>query len=323
MEWATPLPWGKEDGERFDPPARYVYPDPVNRVVSPLLALLALLPLLALLAPSLGCTVLLAPGEQQCETTQDCTNRGFSGAVCTANVCQVMVDPIWGCLGHVVEPVPDPTMKVTFAEKLTYTDQSPVTMATVDVCDKLDLDCTSTDPDYPKGLMPGPDGTVNLTVIQGFDGFVRISGPTVMDSRVFVGRPIVTPPSVKSVRLLEPSEYQLLAGYAKQVVDPTRGTAILLAVDCSDNSASGVSFTCAAADSGSQAFYLINQAPTPPPTATSTDVDGFGGYLNLPVGLTVAQSYRASDDTLVGQSSFDVLANTISYVQIAPTPMLP
>lgn len=275
---------------------------------------------LPLLLATGGCTLLLDPGQPQCETTSDCTARGFMGAVCTANVC-AMVDPVWGCLGNVPYPTPDPTKTVTFVEQLTFTDQSPVTMATVDICAKLDLQCTSTDPAYPKGLTPGPDGSVTLNVIQGFDGFIRIAGPQIMDSRVFVGRPLMVPPNVKSVRLLQPAEYSTITLYAGQQVDMTRGTAITLARDCSDIAADGVRFTCPGADAHSQLFYLINQIPTTPPTATATDIDGFGGFLNLPVGPTVVDMYRASGGPLVGDSSFDVLAYTISYVQVSPTPM--
>jgi hypothetical protein len=270
-----------------------------------------------------GCTVVLSPGETQCEKASDCTARGFKGAACTEHVCAEpppVVDPVWGCLGHVVEPVPDPSKKVALSVALTFTDQSPVTMATVDVCDKLDVGCTGTNPDFPKGISPDADGLVTFQVIQGFDGFVRIAGPKVMDSRVFVGRPIITPPSAKAVRLLQPSEYTILANFAKQDVDPTRGTAILLAVDCAGLPVSGVHFATPNADAAAQEFYLINQAPTTPPTATATDVDGFGGFFNLPVGAAVARTSREKDKVAVGESSFQVLANTISYVQIAPTP---
>ena len=270
-----------------------------------------------------GCTVVLSPGETQCEKAADCAARGFAGAVCVEHVCTTppgVVDPVWGCLGHVVEPLPDPTKKVALAVRLTFTDQSPVTMAIVDVCDKLDVGCTGMNPDFPKGLSPDGTGLVKFSVVQGFDGFVRLTGPQFIDSRVFVGRPIVTPPSVKAVRLLQPSEYDILAAFAKQTTDPTRGTAILLAVDCQGLAAGGVHFATPNADAKSEEFYLINQAPTTPPTATKTDVDGFGGFFNLPVGAAVARSSRAKDKASVGESSFQVLANTISYVQIAPTP---
>jgi hypothetical protein len=280
----------------------------------------ALLPLL--LAAS-GCTVVLSPGEAQCETTKDCEARGFTGAVCNVGVCEKapVVDEVWGCLGHVVEPTPDVTKKVHIVEQLTLaSDKSAVVGAMVDICDKLDLQCTGTNPDFPKGLTSDKDGNVAFDVVQGFDGYVRISGMNLMDSRVFVGRPIITPPAVKSVRLLTPGDYAILVAYSKLDLDPTRGTAILLGVDCQGLAAGGLRFEATSADAMTQEFYLINQIPTTPPTATETDVDGFGGFFNLPVAASVVRSIRVSDEKLVGQSSFQVLANTISYVQIAPTP---
>jgi hypothetical protein len=282
-------------------------------------------PILALALPALaGCTLVLSPGEQQCQADKDCAARGFAGAVCTAGVCE-MADPVWGCLGHLVlPPNPDPNVKISFTERLAYaSDESSVTMATVDICAKLDLDCTGTDPNYPKGLTPDATGIVSLSVIQGFDGFIRITGQNmnIMDSRVFVGQPMFKPPTVKEVRLLRPGEYQLLVAYAKQKVDTTRGTAIVNVEDCSSIAAAGVSFASPNADMETALFYLINQAPTTPPTANATDADGFGGFLNLPVGTSVVQAIRASDQKLIGQSSFQVLANTLSYVLVAPSPM--
>jgi hypothetical protein len=322
--------------ETFDPLSGKVYAGPVTRLVS------ATLPLLL---TTVGCTLVLDPGEPQCQTAMDCTARGFANATCESNVCvvahqcetamdcaalglmgdvctnNVCVDPVWGCLGNVVEATPDPTKKVTITEQLTDTAQAPVTNATVDVCAKLDTTCMMTDPNYPKGLTPDASGSVTFTVIQGFDGFVRITAPNFVDSRVFVGRPVVAPPAVKSVRLIQTSEYSILAGTAKLTPDPTRGTAILYAVDCSGLAASGVSFSVSTGDSMSALFYLINQFPTLPPSAMATDVDGFGGDFNLPTGPAVVTTNLVSKQEYIGQSSFTVLANTISYVQIAPTPM--
>src|SRR6185369_2389504 len=124
-----------------------------------------------------------------------------------------------------------------------------------------------------------------------------------------------------AVWLLRPSDYNVLIAYTHQNQDPTRGTAILFGVDCEGLGGSGIRFECGAADDKSLEFYLINQFPTAPPTAKATDVDGYGGFFNLSVGPSVTRSFRAKDNTLIGESSFQVLANTISYVQIAPTPM--
>lgn len=286
----------------------------MNRLV------VALLPLLCAIQ---GCTVVLDPSEDQCSTVVDCENRGFSDASCVEQVCveNAVVDPVWGCLGDVTEPVPDPSQRVEFSVKLVFAvDDLPVTTATIDFCDKLDVGCTGTNPDFPKGLTPDAEGVVSVSVVQGFDGFVRITDPEIVDSRIYVGRPIVEPPTVKEVRLLRPSEYAALAAIALNEPDPERGSAILLAVDCQSIAASGVRFESPNADGDSSEFYLINQAPTPPPNATATDADGFGGFFNLAAGVTVARSFREEDGAFIGESSFQILPNTISYVQVSPTP---
>lgn len=281
-----------------------------------------------LLLATAGCTVVLSPGEKQCETADDCTARGFTGAVCNAGVCEEapVVDPTWGCLGNVVETTPDKTKTVDLAIGLVFAgSKAPVTEVTVDVCDKLDVQCMGMATGFPKGIKPDAKGIVSFSVLQGFDGFVRITADDpmnkqVVDSRVYVGRPLITAPEIKEVWLLPPSDYQLLAAAAKLTVDPTRGTAILLAHDCQGNGGSDVVFKSSSADAESTQFYLVNQFPATPPAASATDVDGYGGFFNMPTGPALAQTYLAKDDTFIGESSFQILADTISYVLIAPTP---
>ncbi len=285
-------------------------------------------PYLPLVLAASACTFVLTPDEAQCELAADCAERGFAGSACVEGVCTSGTggaggggDPIWGCLGNVVEPTPDTSQTVALSVRLAFASGGdPVTVATIDFCDKLDVACTGMSADFPKGLTPDAMGNVTATVRQGFDGYVQITSPEIVDSRVYVGRPIVTAPKVKEVQLLRPGEYSALANLALSEVDPTRGTAILLVVDCKGDAGSGVRFEAPTADAETVQFYLINQAPTIPPTATATDRDGFGGFFNLPVGPSVARAFRAADSVYVGESSFQIVANTISYVQIAPTP---
>jgi hypothetical protein len=278
-----------------------------------------ILPCISLVA---GCNAIVSPGDEQCTADADCEARGFADALCEDGVCvDAPVDPIWGCLGNVVEPVPDTSKKIEFPIRLAYAiDATPVTGAVIDVCDKLDIGCTGADPNYPKGISPDAEGVVDVNVPEGFDGFVRITHPEIVDSRVYVGRPIVEPPSVKEVQLFRPSDIELLATLTDTEPDPTRGSAVVLGVDCSGIAASGLSFDVTTFDSGALAFYLINQLPVLPPGATATDKDGFGGFFNLETGSAVVTSTRAADGVYVGESGFQVLANTISYVQVAPTP---
>jgi hypothetical protein len=284
-----------------------------------------------------ACSVVLEPSEDQCQNADDCKARGYATAQCVGNVCvdpnaggggQGGGDPIWGCVGNVIEPTPDTSKMVTIEFKLLFaTDEKPLTGGTVDVCDKLDITCMNMSAEFPKGLTPAVDGSLSINVKQGFDGFVRVTSPDIVDSRIYVGRPVIEPPKVKSVQLLRPMEYSVLANLAQDEVDPTRGTAILLAVDCNGDAGGGIKFKSPNVlmnDETVTEFYLVNQSPVP--TAKKTDKDGFGGFFNMKVGSTVAQSYLAgatdgpADDVFVGESSFQILANTISYVQIAPTP---
>lgn len=272
-----------------------------------------------------ACSVIVEGDEAQCSTDMDCVARGFSEGTCVEQVCvepEVVDDPVWGCLGNVVEPKPDPSKSVEFEVRLAYAvgGAAVSTETVVDVCDKLDITCADPDPAYPKGLSPDAEGMVDLVVPEGFDGFVQVTGPDLVDSRVYVGRPVVEPPPVEEIQLLSPSDLNLLATLAGDEPDPTRGTAIVLVVDCGGEGVGGVRFETPNADSETAQFYLINQAPTLPPTATATDVDGFGGYFNLPLGASVVRAFRDEDDVFVGESSFQILEATISYVLVAPTP---
>jgi hypothetical protein len=298
-----------------------------------LLALVALSPIV----PCAGCSVVLSPGEEQCEAVTDCSDRGFANAACVEGVCVDTaasggngggggeggaVDPVWGCLGNVVEKEPDPTKTLEISFRLAFaTTGDGVKTAVVDICDKLDIGCTGASEDFPKGLSTDNNGVVTATVREGFDGFVRITSTEIVDSRVYVGRPIVEIPKTKEIQLLTPMEYEFLAEtVAGTELDPTRGSSIMLAIDCQGEAASGVRFETPGADADSLEFYLINQSPTPPPAATATDVDGFGGFFNLKPAQTLGRAFREEDEVYIGESSFGVFANTISYVQIGPTP---
>lgn len=285
-----------------------------------------------------GCSLALDPGEQQCSTSEDCVSSGYKDLVCSGHVCQRSAatpdaaptadadagpppDPIWGCLGHVPKPTWDSSQLLHFTLTLNYLDKSPVADATVDVCDISDVTCTGTDPRYPKGLKPDGAGNVAIAVLQGFDGFIWIRGPDVMESRFYVGQPLLQPPTIKILSLIKPKDYPLILNLAHQTVDLTRGSAIFFVADCSAHAASGVKFSSPEADDKSKLFYLVNALPLLPPGISATDVEGFGGFFNLPEGSAAVEARRASDDAFVGRSSFVVSPNSISFVYVTPSPI--
>ena len=136
----------------------------------------------------LSCNVVVSPGKQQCERASDCTVRGFEGAVCEAGVC--LEDPAWRCLGDVQTTEPDPLASVQVVIRLVHATDGlpPGPGTTVDVCEVGDPECMSIDPRFPKGSAPGDDGTVTLLVPESFEGFVRVRGADIVESRVYLGR---------------------------------------------------------------------------------------------------------------------------------------
>jgi hypothetical protein len=278
-----------------------------------------------------SCSVALSGDDVQCTSDADCEARGFANATCEASACIATdeVDPIWGCVGEVDEPTPDTSNRITVSLRLAYAaGGGPVTDAVVDVCARLDIGCTGADSDeFPKGIAPDANGVFTASVREGFDGYMRVTGTIgdpaedVMDTRVYVGRPLFVAPKVEEVRLLLPNEYEALsAAIAQTAADPTRGTMIGLAVDCQGDAAAGVRFETPNADGESEEFYLIGQGPVKPPAAENTDKDGFGGFFNVEPGAVVLRAIRAEDDTYIGESSLQVLPYTISFVLVAPTP---
>ena len=268
-----------------------------------------------------GCNLVVAGDETQCATDADCDARGFANATCVESVCLSSGSSAWSCLGNLEEETPDPTKTVEFDIDLVYAvGGAAVSMQTVvDICDKLDPPCVNS-PNLPKGLHPDGNGKVEVSVPEGFDGYVQISGPDLVDSRVYVGRPLLGPPSVEAVQLLSESDFNLLATLANDEPDPMRGSAIVLVVNCKGDGGGGVRFESPSIDDETTPFYLINQQPVTPPTATVTDGDGFGGYFNMPLGAAVVRGLRDDDDAFIGESSFQILPETISYVLVAPTP---
>lgn len=268
-----------------------------------------------------GCTVVVAGDDVQCQTDADCGARGFGDASCVDQVCTIAAGgTMWGCLGNIEDVIPDPSRTIQVEVDLVFAVGGAAVgpQTVINVCDKLDVDCSDADSTLPRGLQPDGNGRLRVEVPEGFDGFFTLNGPDIIDSRFYVGEPLLGPPSIQALQVLSPEDFTTLATLAGDAPDPTRGSSIVLVVDCNGDGAGGVTLNGANADASSVPFYLINQQPVP--SATETDSDGFGGYFNLPLGSAVVSATRASDGAFVGESSFQVAADTMSYVLVSPGP---
>ncbi|MBK8936857.1 MAG: hypothetical protein IPM79_04190 [Polyangiaceae bacterium] len=281
-----------------------------------------------------GCSVFVIDTEQQqCVAASDCVSLGL-GDACVDGVCVdgggeggegggggAPADPKWGCLGSVEWPPatqPTSVLRVRFRSAVSMTP--PANLA-VRYCASLDVDCAT-----PIAAdVPVVDGRIELEVESGTRGYFEVTStadpPTIRPAVLYFPRPASesSTPEDLPVTLVSPNEYLAIVNSAGFVDDPTRGTLLTVTTDCTAAPAAGVELSSPSQDEDSTPFYFVGLVPDP--DATQTDVNGFGGIFNMPVGAGTVEARIAADDRLIGFASFQIRAGWLSNVAIEPTPI--
>ena len=170
-------------------------------------------------------------------------------------------------------------------------------------------------------------GYVTFSVPQSCTGYVQHAGSSIVTSQIWVGNPIVAPLSVKSVELLSPIGVHRSSPKSRgrtQDVMPVPGTpAIVIGFAAMSLAAAG-----SARDPEHHPGARGDPAVLPHHSVSlrsrrrrrRLDSSGAGGFYNMPVGVALVKSYRQAGDVYIGESSFQVSNDTISYVLVSPTP---
>ena len=291
---------------------------------------------LAASASSVGCSVVLDADQVQCNSDADCAASGL-GNRCAAHVCEgptgdagtpdggggsggTAVDR-WACLGNVTWPMPNPgeIVDVNVATRMATGGPIPDGI-TVKYCAALDPDCTAP--------LAGPTpldstGKISVQTESGTRGFFEFTGTPIMPNLLYFSQPAFGAASGSNldepVTLVSPDLFDTLIDKAGEVADPTRGTLLTVTIDCNAEPAVGVRIESALADAQSKTFYFVGLLPSP--TATQTDVQGYGGILNVPPGTETVESYVVETGALIGSSGYQIRAGTLTSVAVEPTPM--
>lgn len=295
-----------------------------------------------------ACSVLLDTSADQCTTDQDCTNRGgaFTGMRCESRVC-VPVDAgvdatkdadndadqdadrgPWGCLGQTPAP-PDAggTVAVT-VPLVNLSTEAPVLASDVRavVCQKIDVNCSSP----IASAQPDSKGLLHLTLAAGFDGFVFVT-PIVPDagttdaapdvfvpSLVFFNPPIFHDTVYTTIVMVRASALGNIAAVEGTTLDPSLGAVFMDTVDCRAQPAAGVGVTINLTTSTTQGFYFKGGLPAL--NAPSTDVTGYAGFVNVPLGSRTVTGSVAATTQKIGSATVFTRASTISYTVLGPSP---
>ncbi len=297
----------------------------------------------AILSTLAGCSLAFDYDAEQCESTTDCEALGVDNGACVDGVCIAgeggtgavggggnggggeggtggAPDPRWACLPDFEEPEPEGNLVHSYKFENALDPETPVANLEIKLCALLDLDC-ATPIDMP---VADSNGEVEISLAPNVDRYLAVTADGLMPAFVLLQKPVVIPQTQKVIRMASEAVLTSLAEAQGASYDPLKGVTIVLAVDCNDDRAEGVTIHSAQAegDPDVEPFYFFNDIPDI--NATETDVQGAGGYLNLPIGLIdYTTKYGTEGSTLpgtvIGSASFRARAGAITYVPIGPT----
>ncbi len=292
--------------------SRNTFPLPELRRV---LSTLAKLAALGLLASGAGCSVLVDADRPQCSQDSDCSNRGaaFAAAVCAAGLCEV--DPLWSCGALPVSQTPSYQLTMHLQDAVS---SKPLSGVVARLCRKLDVTCQS-----PIGskVLSDDTGGVAMPIEAAFDGYVQLMDSKIAPALYFLTAPASGDLDLPTVPLASPSVAALIVQQAGGTTWlDERGIVLLNAFDCLGQPADNISYSIGGTpDSATFIFYLVNGLPTT--DATVTDSTGYGGLVNMPVGVSTIAATIAPSGRKVSNISILVRAGYISYSSVTPNSM--
>jgi hypothetical protein len=255
------------------------------------------------------------------------------------------IDPVWGCLGHVMPGMPQSGLVSVSLPFYDLVSMKTRTGVGVRACNRLDVNCDR--PVNSTLAVADPMGIARLQVPSGFDGYGQIievndaGTPVVYDagsgdagadadasfmpppgsyipSVVFFTPPIIRDLDYGIVPIFHYDEIDVLAVAQGNTWNRGYGLVFIGTLDCSRKPAAGVTWEPNVIDPLQKRFYYVNGLPSE--EATATDSTGFGGLLNAKPGSIIITATLQATGTRVGSATVLVKPGAASYIYLPPTP---
>lgn len=236
----------------------------------------------------------LACTEFEPGTDELAEGEGFTDAPTGALMPAVGRD--WSCLRElraesmVVRDNTNAARLVQSVQVLTLREGTVPPQSVVRACAQRDLTC---DNPLTASLPVDAQGWVDMPLFDGFDGYLEVTSPSTVPMMLFYQEPLRGTSRTDGEPLAQ-LEVPVLAQLSAALGAPqesTLGLLILRAFDCNGDGAPGVRFTV---DKPAVPYYFV--AGLPSSMATETDGSGLGGFLNVPIGITVVDGSLSSGE---------------------------
>jgi len=196
----------------------------------------------------------------------------------------------WTCLGSAAAPpmLLAPTSGERLVQSVRLVDLASLQVPpniSVRACAQRDVDCLAPLTD---SLPLDADGWVDVPLFEGFDGFLEITGETIIPSVLFYAAPLSPETEVDRtpLALIPKDQLPALSGATGTPQDPDFGLVVLRSFDCRGNPAPGVSFDI---DKDGFPWYFVGGLPSSVATVTAPE-SGLGGFINVEPGVAVVNA---------------------------------
>lgn len=291
----------------------------------------------ALLLLLSGCTVIADLDGQRCDTDADCAD----GRVCSANnYCLIEVeepsgvecssadpcdgsdlcvqgkcvsaeDARWGCVDDQPEAPNQTSEQVALRLRLQQRsgdEFTPLQSATVTACEFAACE------DAVGPFTPDSSGTVDVTVSQGFTGFVKVSAPPLLDTLYQLQAPLNADESAAlAVTVFAPDEITSLAAAAGETAAVAESAWVAFQLlDCTGTATSDI--TISSADNESATVAYLSDDGTPVADASASGSSGLAFAGGGTAGSAQFNLVRESTGTTLGAVSVATAPGSVTVV---------
>jgi hypothetical protein len=300
-----------------------------------------------------SCSALIHTNERQCKRDADCVSAEL-GTICVDQVC-IMDDKCVGSACTVsnasgsegscasdrqctVETAPRCLNKTCVSDAIasrwmcTADDQTirsvnvrygfhivdflsrePPNNIIVRACRNGDVACAE-----PVASFTDTDktGHAQFDLPSGFFGFFEVVSDS-LPTLLYVTKPIIKNTLNRDLPMLTADTLQLLSGAVGYPFDPSKGIALLEALDCSDTPAGGIQFGIVG--SSADRFYVVDQVPSRDATLSAydeTNNTANGGFLNVAPGFVTFNARLGANGLELGSFNARIRANTITFIDM-------
>ncbi|MEY4548080.1 MAG: hypothetical protein RL685_4275 [Pseudomonadota bacterium] len=203
----------------------------------------------------------------------------------------------WSCIGALVQgdtgiarPIANAARLVQSLQVLSLAAGSVPPDVTVRACTQQDVGCVNP---VTSSLPLNAEGYVDLPLYEGFDGYLEVTGPTIVSALMFYQYPLNASSrrDTTPLGIVEKAVLPMLTQAIGTPQDPGLGLLALRAFDCSNEEAPGVQYVI---DRPGVPWYFVAGLPSGVPV--ETDRSGLGGFLNVAAGTSVVRISLSSGE---------------------------